>query len=361
MPQQTLRERISSPRASAKGVPTESEKNSSEAHVEKYQHLQSKRFQDLAKSYGAVGSDGKYQGFWSDPFCLRDFKISVLSCSLPRLLFAVAFFFLGLYMNSLSQAWLQRNMSGYYEKMCPGPHKTLWDITFKVLPYVPTTRPADLFASAAPAYLVLRFIVFPGPLSLRWTILCRWLTVWGTIWMVRSLTIVVTPLPNPDHTCKPIISFPDNLFAEAFMIAITKDLTCQDVMFSGHTVALTLSTLFISKYTSVAPWSSIGASRAWISVSTFVNVFGSLFVVTGYYFIAASHFHYTLDVLVGALVTYTMFRAYHNRLELAWLRKVHGGNGIMDPFLHWYERDSRDLLKYSTKAALSEEKWLDEH
>lgn len=318
------------------------------------------RFLDLAKLYGAVGNDGTYQGFWSDPFCFRDFTRSALVSALPRVFFAYACFFSGLYINSLSQAWLQRNIAGYYESKCPGPgHSTLWDVIFEFMPYVNNTHIVDMFAASPSNVLVIRFIVLPGPLSLRWTILCRWLFVWGTIWMARSVTIIVTPLPNPDQTCKPRITYPDNLFLEAWRISQAKDITCQDVLFSGHAVGLAISTLFIVKYISLAPWTSWEVSRSWVSVNMAVTAVGFGWILTGCYFIIASHFHYTIDVIVGALVTFTLFKVYHSRLELAWLRKVHGGSGILEPFFYWYERDAKDLRKYSAVPAGSSERSIE--
>eukprot|EP00932_Pfiesteria_piscicida_P018774 SRR837773.5621.p2 GENE.SRR837773.5621~~SRR837773.5621.p2 ORF type:complete len:351 (+),score=110.26 SRR837773.5621:76-1053(+) len=324
-----------------------------------------KRFRELAEAYGAAGSDGKYRGFWSDPFCVRDFYLSELKVAMPRLALAIIFFVLGLFCNSVSQAWLQRNLSGYYEKLCEnkGLHpedKALWDITFKMLPRVPSTHLADIFAMAGPAVLVLRFIVLPGPISMRWTILRRWLTVWGLIWFIRSVTIFVTPLPNPDASCKPIISAPDNLLLEAVYIATQQDLTCQDVMFSGHTVALTLAVLFLCRYISLAPWSSYMMNRGWLSLNTFFHVVGYIFTAIGYYCIAGSRFHYTLDVLVGSLVTITTFRAYHDKIELTWLRREHGGSDLLDHFLYWLDAYAKDR-KVLTGRKHTQEEWLSRH
>jgi len=130
--------------------------------------------------------------------------------------------------------------------------------------------------------LIVRFIILPGPLSLRWVVLRRWIMCWGTIMGIRGMTIIVTPLPNPDSTCEPIIQYPDNLFMEAFMIAITKDLTCEDVMFSGHTVCMTCAMLIIMRYVPLAPWTSKGASRSWFSLPTAIRMCGYVYIFAAF-------------------------------------------------------------------------------
>mmetsp|Transcript_52562 Transcript_52562/g.112090 ORF Transcript_52562/g.112090 Transcript_52562/m.112090 type:complete len:402 (+) Transcript_52562:159-1364(+) len=334
---------------------------------EKYRELRLKRFCELAKAYGVAGPKGDYEGFWSDPFCKSDFSKKNLGSALPRLFVAILFFATGAYLNCISQAWLEQNIAGYYEKLCAGPladdDKALWDVTFKMLPKVRSTKPADCFAALGPIILVVRFVLIPGPLSLRWTIARRWLTIWGMVWFTRSLTIIVTPLPNPDRSCEPIITWPNNIFMEALWIMLGQDLTCQDVMFSGHTVALTLPMMFLFQYIPITPWSSFGLSRSWLSLNSFVRMVGYAIILIGYYFIAGSRFHYTLDVLVGALVVVTMFSAYHNRIELTWLRKQHGGQDFLDRILEWLEQDAKDMhmmkLRMEQHQGASQERWLD--
>mmetsp|Transcript_12430 Transcript_12430/g.31026 ORF Transcript_12430/g.31026 Transcript_12430/m.31026 type:complete len:89 (+) Transcript_12430:278-544(+) len=81
----------------------------------------------------------------------------------------------------------------------------LWDVSFKRLPYVRSTKMADMFAGGGPLFVIVRFLVLPGPLSLRWTIFSRLLIIWGMLWCFRGFTIIATPLPNPDYTCRPYL------------------------------------------------------------------------------------------------------------------------------------------------------------
>eukprot|EP00933_Yihiella_yeosuensis_P054759 TRINITY_DN5330_c0_g1_i2.p1 TRINITY_DN5330_c0_g1~~TRINITY_DN5330_c0_g1_i2.p1 ORF type:complete len:381 (+),score=33.39 TRINITY_DN5330_c0_g1_i2:42-1184(+) len=328
-------------------------------HDEELESITSKKmfFADMVRDYN-VDPDGRYPGFWSDPFCLADFRCPVLKVYAPRLAVSFCIFLFGLYVNNVSQAWLQKHIAGYYEQgWAPVPPQTasvkLWDITYENLPYISSTKPADTFAFAAPAMMIARFVIMPGPMSLRWTILCRWQITWGILWFCRAFTILTTPLPNPDHTCVPRISFPDNIFLEAWanlpIVPWYDELTCQDVLYSGHTVALTLNMLFIFKYVRLAPYGDWSASNAMCSLSTVVNTLGILMVIVGYYFIVASHFHYTVDVLVGAMMTLLVFNFYHYLSRVSMLR-ARRSRSCLHPFFRWLEWHAKDIRNWRNKV-----------
>lgn len=307
----------------------------------------------------------------SNLFCTRDFH-DPYRCGAfaKRLSVAFSIFFFGLYVNNVSQAWLQQQMAGYYETRWPpnatmvaeGQMKanksvTLWDVTYYHLPMVKTTKYADIFAGGVTYVTFFRFVVAPGPYSMRWTILRRLVTCWGILWFCRAFTIVVTPLPNPDHTCVPKITFPGNIWVEAaanLPISPYHEMTCLDVMYSGHTVALTLNMLFFLHYSRSAPWFECATKENYISGRMLLHICGVIVTLTGYYFIVASHFHYTLDVLVGALVTYSVFKGYHMAIETAWID--HGKCCTISPFLRWYEKEAKDLRLFrSTMSILLQE------
>jgi hypothetical protein len=58
-----------------------------------------------------------------------------------------------------------------------------------------------------------------------------------------------------------------------------------------------------------------------------------MFAISGYVCIIGSRFHYTIDVIVGYLMTRYVFQVYHYiiRLPLV-MAKI--------PFLSWYEQES---------------------
>lgn len=339
---------------------------------------------------------GGFPSFWKDPFGKRDFTTSALKHSLPRVLVGLAIYCVGLYLNNLSQAWLQANISNYYEAgWAPIPpfnvtppfpnvssstsewnnasitwewpavrrpipespaHKnemvTLWDVTFAYLPFVHTSTPADMFAGLSCLIALVRFAVLPGPFSMRWTFLSRAFVIWGLLFACRSITISVTPLPNPYHSCVPRITFPDNIWLEAVFLfpGVGNELTCQDVMFSGHTVMGTLFTLFLMRYKTLAPWSRLSTDERCCTLPVFFDVLAAFWLLGGYFFITASHFHYTVDVLVGVMMTVLCFNSYHYVVKIIWLRKQHPARASFTPFLRWFESDAPDLKIWRLRA-----------
>lgn len=288
-----------------------------------------------------------FPSFWSDPFCKRDFTRENLRRHLPRVAVAAVFHVTCLYINNVSQAWLQANIAGYYEDRWVPVHNetgplTLWDWTFQTLPYVNTTAPANIMAGIPIAVALIRFCIVPGPRSLRWEIMQRVFVIWGLLWFWRGCTIIITPLPNPDHTCQAYISHPHNIWLEGFefMPLIGHgDVTCQDVLFSGHTVALTMGCFTLMKYTLDAPWSPPPRAIAYHYIS---RILACTYMLVGYYFIIASHFHYTLDVLVGSVLCTLTFHGYHYFLQAAYAER-NIPRYSFKRVLHWLEHYADDL------------------
>jgi len=313
-----------------------------------------KRIQAMTLAYGLDCEE--IPPFCTDPFGLQDFRPAVLKIWVPRVAVALLLHLLGLYSNNVAQAWLQAHISGYYEnRWIPNPKFTnhtviMYDVSFEYLPYFPDTTPADIIAALPAIICIVRFLIFAGPMSLRWTIVCRVLIMWGVLWVLRGLCIVTTPLPNPDFTCVPRITYPDNVFLEAFAIfpgLIADDLTCQDVMFSGHTVGMTLWAQVAAKYWSKAPWRASDATEEGPgSFNTFIDAVMILIVIAGMYFIIASHFHYTVDVIVAAVLACLVFNAYHRAIEICWSRKQHWSRIPARAFLKWLEFNSKDNMLY---------------
>lgn len=295
--------------------------------------------------------------FLRDPFACRDF--ARLRDYVPRLAFSFGFYGLCMYLDCMSQAYLQHTMSTYYQThwkpVFPEKHNvTLWDLGHQCLPRIdldkhPWMSP-DTLAMLGPNYLAIRFFVIPGPMSLRWTIMCRWSTLVGVLFLARGFSILSTVLPNPDHECVPMISHPNNLPAEALAIFLAEDVTCQDVLYSGHTVAITLSALFIAEYSGKSPWfvrSLVGRYRV-CSLLSLTPMLLVVYVLVGWYVIIASRFHYTADVFIGALLTVFVFKTYHAAIKLIPVRQ--DVRCSIYPFLSWFERDAPDMKLWKQVA-----------
>lgn len=291
--------------------------------------------------------------FWQDPLGCEDFRPDCLRKAMPRLALSVAIWVLGLYCNNVCQAWLQQNMADYYTsqwvpKSSKKDHVLLWDMGYKILPSLSCPWIAECLAMGPPILVVIRFCVFPGPLSMRWTFLSRMFLMWGLLWALRAITIISTVLPNPDGTCKPRIAYPNNIFQEALanmpFVFWRHETTCHDVMFSGHTVILTLASLMWVYYADWAPWPE------WCNCSSFATLVFRLSVflmtLTGYLCIIASKFHYTADVLMGCMLTVFIFQAYHSSVRSAFLPRAKGSvllRNSFQSFLAWFDEDAVDV------------------
>jgi hypothetical protein len=142
----------------------------------------------------------------------------------------------------------------------------------------------------------LRFLCTP----MRQTIFRRFLAVYGALFITRGATILITLLPNPYIGCESTVDerYP---FSEALRIMSTDKFTCYDVLYSGHTVNLTICAMTWHTYSHVVPlvdWDlfSWGKPRRGPSGEllhlTFVKFFVWTWAGIGYLTIIATHFHY---------------------------------------------------------------------
>eukprot|EP00929_Paragymnodinium_shiwhaense_P027915 TRINITY_DN16278_c0_g1_i2.p1 TRINITY_DN16278_c0_g1~~TRINITY_DN16278_c0_g1_i2.p1 ORF type:complete len:426 (-),score=23.06 TRINITY_DN16278_c0_g1_i2:344-1621(-) len=342
---------------------------------------------------------GKLPAFYKDPFAIKDFYPEELRKYLPRLALAGLWYYFCVYVNNVSQAWLQQNMAGFYESRWgysvdshldaqnwlkqnmpdvyearwgdllpnqtvveakgnqPGVsnriHKvygnttvTLYDLGFLYFPFVNSSAPADTWAGTSAMAGLLRYVVLPGPMSMRWTWLSRLLVVWGALFLCRALTILVTPLPNPYHECVPKITFPHNIFLEAYAnlpgVFWHDELTCQDVLFSGHTAMGTVFTLFTVTYMKRSPWCTLILHKSLFSIPTLCDVLAVIWLFYGWYVICASHFHYTVDVMIGAMMTGLTFSSYHGVIKKVWISKHPYMKGVSS-LVRWFEWYAYDL------------------
>lgn len=140
----------------------------------------------------------------------------------------------------------------------------------------------------------------------RCILLRRMCSIFGTVFLLRSVTMFVTSLSVPGHHLDCVATYYPSTWGRikrAIEISLGLGMslsgvqTCGDYMFSGHTSCLTLLNHFVTEYTP-ANWYRLHTA-SWI-----LNLFGVFFIL-------AAHEHYTLDVFVAFYISSRIFLYYH--------------------------------------------------
>ena len=153
----------------------------------------------------------------------------------------------------------------------------VYDVSFKYLPnYFKYKKYKDIFFIA----LLIPFLVNTSTISNKVEIIKKVLGLFLTILLIRSLTIMTTILPKTTSRCNPKFKITGH---------------CYDLIFSGHfSLGLIISLIFIE--------------NGIISPMYFV-LFNILHAVS----ILITRSHYTIDILMGGIVTSFV---YQNNLSL---------------------------------------------
>ena len=123
-----------------------------------------------------------------------------------------------------------------------------------------------------------------------------WLS--GMMMLLRTITMISTAFPNPNPQCmdKAIveISYRD---AVVKTISTFPTKSCGNLMFSGHTMFLTLFCIFEFRY---------------LQLNSICRVMSLAKTGFGVYSIIACRSHYTIDVVISLLLTNLVFQVYIN-------------------------------------------------
>lgn len=203
---------------------------------------------------------------------------------------AFVFFFLSLYFGAHFQVWA--------DGINTGAGHALPDTGFDLLPHIENEAISDLYIHIY--WLVgIALVVIFAP-TRRQDALRRMFWVLGTLYILRGFTITLTILPNPYHACEP--QKHENPFLMAIKVVTGQYTTCGDVLYSGHTTILVAGAYLVHVYL-CTPW--------------FLKVLWSLLSVMGMLIIVSTHFHYSNDVLIAAVLAVYSFWIYHFALDSA--------------------------------------------
>ncbi|KAL0477830.1 sphingomyelin synthase-related protein [Acrasis kona] len=267
--------------------------------------------------------------------------------------FACVFVFSCVYWNSLVQLYIQNLViQKGMENSAP-----LFDMGFQLLPYIPLPLLADYYTTIIICAVMLKsFIVKKLTGTLH--IYRRLMIILGLCFLLRSISICITLLPNPWVQCKPQIT--GNYFLGALLIMTGTARTCSDCFFSGHSVMIVLSALVWYTYTDTK---FLLLRLLFIPMGTF----GALSIVV-------THFHYSIDVMYGCLIAIVIWTLYHyvvnmieswlmDRLYRSYLLYRHSPTSVHKEVSNWelaseflnYEQEERHVLVYSKKPTSQDE------
>ncbi len=273
-------------------------------------------------------------------FSYRNAKAAVTS----PLTVTLVFLFVSMYLNCVTQVYAQ-----YRAVLIDA--RTLPDIGFDILPNIDPIL-ADICCYGMMLLTLVRFFFGYLPEEkkrIRRDIFRRHIFCLGTLFLFRAVSIISTMLPNPLETC--VTDVEHSPWYEALRILNGSTVTCADVMYSGHTVNITLCCMTWHAYSHVVPITTY--DPLFSKFGRLTNKLGDLERFTtakvliwslgifGYICIIGSRFHYTLDVFIGLLLTIAVFK-YHMFL----IRTAHLKNTWYNRLIVWSEGGSADVESY---------------
>ncbi|XP_071025070.1 phosphatidylcholine:ceramide cholinephosphotransferase 2 [Oncorhynchus clarkii lewisi] len=160
----------------------------------------------------------------------------------------------------------------------------------------------------------------------------------GTLYLYRCVTMYITTLPVPGNhfTCAPKLYGDSHAKMQRVLTLISggglsitgSHLMCGDFLYSGHTVMLTLTYLFIKEYSPRTFW--------WYHLMCW------LLAAVGVVCILVAHEHYSVDVVVAYFITSRLFWWYHTMANVQALRCSPNNyltNTWWNPVFNFFERN----------------------
>jgi len=184
----------------------------------------------------------------------------------------------------------------------PGAYQ-LPDIGFSLIPFLDWPQLPNYIMTFMGCLTVIVIMWHPR----RVMVVRRLLLIYGTLLILRSLTVISTSLPDPSPQCLELhlrgkYNNHESQAFDSFVTGLKQTLvpiqssTCGDLIFSGHTVFMILCVLVWKKYFEGHPW-------VWI-LMLIVAIFGIWSII-------ATRFHYSIDVVLAVILTFSIWSRYH--------------------------------------------------
>lgn len=229
---------------------------------------------------------------------IKIFKCNRKKISLDRIgkyCFAILFVSIAAYINIVTNIVVQNIMIVEIQKNATHSIPLL-DMGFVFLPHIKWDRWAQI--------CMICFIILAFANTFFWMgvhgvfkVTRRYMLIYGVVLYLRSISIFVTLISNPDINCIPI--YYPNVFVASLLYILGQVETCFDCLFSGHSAVITLCSCIYYYYTKVY----------------ILKLFILPPLLLSLCLVVSTRFHYSIDVLYGALVGLMAFKIYHWGLE----------------------------------------------
>lgn len=114
-------------------------------------------------------------------------------------------------------------------------------------------------------------------------------------YVIRTLAFSLTTYPPPDPNCGLRTADGASSYFSTGLSQMAGNMTCTDLMFSGHALSVIISVLFLDFYTS---------HRSVVPLYYLIAIIASFFII-------AAKMHYTVDVLFSWVIAIGLFTWYH--------------------------------------------------
>lgn len=178
----------------------------------------------------------------------------------------------------------------------------LQDQALDHLPMLEKNWISDLLVNTSILISLVGGCLLAGGWRQRMMLVRRIFWIIGVLYFIRSITISVTTIPPSLSSCH--ITQPQGTFgilASIPSILVGKGGQCTDKIFSGHTAILMVSFLFWRRY--ATHWSLVAYS--------------SIHTILGMLSVLLARYHYTIDVIIAAMLSWFVHHVYYTALDYA--------------------------------------------
>jgi shingomyelin synthase len=137
-------------------------------------------------------------------------------------------------------------------------------------------------------------------------ILIKWLLCHGTLYFLRIVTISVTALPVTQNHCREHYTRIGNMMWNTLLGIVSMgslNQHCGDLLFSGHSVLITLVCLLFTDYCK-----RLGRDKFYDLVVLIIRFIVYSLALVACLFIIATRNHYTVDVVIGVYATFVTYK-----------------------------------------------------